>query len=100
MASRTLVSATPISAPPARWLCRKLHGTLLGHWALMCVSRHFASLPREFHMTTLRARQVAIVDDDAAVRKALGRLLRAHGIETRTYGSGQDFLEAVPSEEP
>ena len=39
---------------------------------------------------------VAIVDDTAVVRNALARLLRAHGVDARTYPSGRDFLEALP----
>jgi FixJ family two-component response regulator len=35
---------------------------------------------------------VAVVDDDASVRKALDRLLRAHGYATVVHGSGPDFL--------
>jgi FixJ family two-component response regulator len=33
-----------------------------------------------------------IVDDDPEVQRALGRLLRAAGYDTRTYGSASDFL--------
>jgi two-component system response regulator FixJ len=46
------------------------------------------------------ARYVAIVDDDAAVRKGIARLLRAHGVESRTYASGRGLLDALPSETP
>ncbi len=45
-------------------------------------------------------RYVAIVDDDAAVRNGIARLLRAHGLDARTYASGQDFIEALPSGVP
>lgn len=38
---------------------------------------------------------VYIVDDDAAVRDGFARLLRAAGLEPRTYGSSQRFLEEV-----
>jgi len=38
---------------------------------------------------------VAIVDDDEATRQALANLLRAHRIDTQTYASGRDFLEAL-----
>jgi FixJ family two-component response regulator len=48
----------------------------------------------------LQARHVAIVDDDQDVRSALACLLRAHGIDARTYGSARDFLEALPSGMP
>jgi FixJ family two-component response regulator len=38
---------------------------------------------------------IAIVDDDAGVRKALGRLLRVHGFEVVTHESGVEFLESA-----
>lgn len=47
-----------------------------------------------------QARYVAIVDDDAAVRKGLAILLRAHGVDARMYASGRDFLETLPSGVP
>ena len=37
---------------------------------------------------------VCVVDDDAALRQALRRLLRAVGFSVETYGSAEDFLEA------
>jgi FixJ family two-component response regulator len=40
-------------------------------------------------------KRIAIVDDDASVRRALDRLLRAFAFETQTYGSGPEFLAAV-----
>jgi FixJ family two-component response regulator len=39
---------------------------------------------------------IAIVDDDPAVLKALSRLLRSHAFDARTYGSGREFLAALP----
>ena len=55
------------------------------------------SLPLNLHEQVMpQARYVAIVDDDAAVRKGLASLLRAHGVDTRTYASGRDFLKALP----
>jgi FixJ family two-component response regulator len=38
-------------------------------------------------------RWVAIVDDDESIRRALGRLLRAHGIEAQTFASARDYLD-------
>jgi FixJ family two-component response regulator len=38
---------------------------------------------------------VAIVDDDAAVRKALGRLLRVSAFDAATYGSAHEFLASL-----
>jgi len=44
---------------------------------------------------------VAIVDDDAAVRTALSRLLNASEIiHTRSYASARDFLDSLASETP
>ena len=40
---------------------------------------------------------IAIVDDEECVRKALERLLRAAGIATETYPSGEAFLQAMES---
>ena len=37
--------------------------------------------------------QVAVVDDDAGVRGALGRLLRVSGYQVRTFSSAEEFLE-------
>ena len=39
---------------------------------------------------------IAVVDDDPAVLKALGRLLRSHAFHVHTYGSGQEFLASLP----
>jgi FixJ family two-component response regulator len=41
-------------------------------------------------MTT--AGPIAVVDDDASVRRALDRLLRSHGYQTVVHASGADFL--------
>jgi len=43
---------------------------------------------------------VAIVDDEEGIRKALGRLLRASGIETQGYANGQEFLTATAEYRP
>jgi FixJ family two-component response regulator len=37
------------------------------------------------------------VDDDPAVLRGLSRLLRSHAFYARTYGSGQEFLAALPA---
>jgi len=46
-------------------------------------------------MTPTGLRTVFLVDDDAAVRDALGLLLLAHGYTVRTFESGETFLKAV-----
>ena len=38
---------------------------------------------------------IAIVDDDASVRKALARLLGASALNPQTYASGQQFLKSL-----
>ena len=43
---------------------------------------------------------VAIVDDEEGIRKALGRLLRASGLEAESYANGQEFLEAAAARRP
>jgi len=37
---------------------------------------------------------VAVIDDDASVRKALTRLLRASGHEVEAFASGEEFLKS------
>ncbi len=44
------------------------------------------------------ALRVAVVDDEASVRKALSRLLRAAGFESRPFATGHEFLEACRRE--
>jgi FixJ family two-component response regulator len=39
-----------------------------------------------------------VVDDDDAVRRALGRLLRVTGHHVRTYASAEEFLDAARGE--
>jgi FixJ family two-component response regulator len=45
-------------------------------------------------------RSIAVVDDDAAVRKAMVRLLRAAGFNPRGFGSGQEFLQSWLTDRP
>ena len=42
---------------------------------------------------------VAVVDDDAAVRKAFARLLSASSFEAKTYGSALEFLKSLKTVE-
>lgn len=39
---------------------------------------------------------VAVVDDEPAVRKALVRLFRSAGHQAQAFGSGEEFLGALP----
>ena len=41
---------------------------------------------------------IAIVDDDAGIRKALARLLRASHFETHVFGSAEEFLDRAALE--
>lgn len=41
---------------------------------------------------------VAVVDDDASVRKALGRLLRASGYKVKVFASGAELLESIDAQ--
>ena len=43
---------------------------------------------------------IAVVDDDPAVLRSLGRLLRAHGYDARTYLSAQALLAEVAALRP
>src|SRR5262245_55550625 len=44
--------------------------------------------------------RVAVVDDEASVRKALGRLLAASDLKAETFASGQEFLASLPAGQP
>ena len=46
---------------------------------------------------TMASPEIAVVDDDPAVLKALSRLLRSRNFHVHTYGSGQEFLASLPS---
>src|SRR5262245_20510122 len=46
------------------------------------------------------ARRIAIVDDDAAVLKALSRLLGACSFVPETYQSAREFLASLPERKP
>ena len=43
---------------------------------------------------------LAVVDDDASVRIALGRLLRIAGYEVKTFESGAEFLDTWERRSP
>ncbi len=39
--------------------------------------------------------RVVLVDDEAPVRKAVGRLLKSAGLEVQTFGSGPEFMDSL-----
>jgi FixJ family two-component response regulator len=43
---------------------------------------------------------VLVVDDDASVRRSTERLVRARGIDVRSFASAREFLDAMPIERP
>jgi FixJ family two-component response regulator len=47
-------------------------------------------------MATTCSAVIAIVDNEASVRKALLRLFRASGFDAREFASGSDFLKTLP----
>jgi len=44
-------------------------------------------------------RTVYVVDDDASVRKSVGRLLRTAGLQVEVFASADEFLACPPSDE-
>jgi FixJ family two-component response regulator len=44
--------------------------------------------------------RVALVDDDAAVRKALARLLSASSFDISTFASAREFLDSLTEDHP
>jgi FixJ family two-component response regulator len=44
--------------------------------------------------------RVAVVDDEATMRKSFARFLRAAGYDARVYASGQEFLDACRRDRP
>ena len=47
--------------------------------------------------SAIRKKPIAVVDDDASVRKSLNRLFRSAGIEAVAFASAKDFLKALPT---
>lgn len=47
-------------------------------------------------MVSAQSAVIAVVDDEAAVRKALLRLFRSSGYEARAFASGPEFLSTLP----
>ena len=50
--------------------------------------------------TTLNSPLVYVVDDDRDVRRSLSFMLGASDIRSHPFGSGEDFLDAVPDLQP
>ena len=51
-------------------------------------------------MSEANARRVYLVDDDPAVRRSVGFMLKTSGFEVRTYESGVELLKQAASLEP
>src|SRR5262245_59881124 len=47
-----------------------------------------------------RPARIAVVDDDASVRKALGRLLEASAFEAESFGSARELLDSLGHRRP
>jgi FixJ family two-component response regulator len=47
-------------------------------------------------MAPSRSAVIAVVDDEASVRKALLRLFRSSGYEAQAFASGPEFLRTLP----
>lgn len=61
-----------------------------------CVSRAFGvSWHRTMPLTKAQLYKIYVVDDDDSVRKALGRLLRAAGLNFESFPSGESFLASL-----
>ncbi len=48
----------------------------------------------------MSAIRIAVVDDDASVRKALARLLTASSFAAETYGSAREFMDTGTAKPP
>jgi FixJ family two-component response regulator len=57
-------------------------------------------LAKSCGMITVPIARVAIVDDEASVRKALARLLGASAFNSQTYASAREFLDSLASGVP
>ena len=51
-------------------------------------------------MAALSNDHIAIVDDDASIRRAVARLLAAHSFHVHAYASGREFLDALKTGTP
>ncbi len=57
-------------------------------------------LTKSCGMIRMPTARIAIVDDEASVRKALARLLSASALNSRTYASAREFLDSLASDVP
>jgi len=53
----------------------------------------------EVKPTLTKTRTIAIVDDDEALREALGSVMKAAGFSTKTFASAEEFLACDDCEE-
>jgi FixJ family two-component response regulator len=51
---------------------------------------------RVMYFPVASAHLIAIVDDDASIRRALHRLVQGNGYAVESFASARDFLDAVP----
>lgn len=64
------------------------------------MKRRWGNQPRLAKDDALKSHYVYVVDDDRDVRRSLSFMLGAAEIPSHPYGSGADFLEALPDLEP
>jgi FixJ family two-component response regulator len=51
-------------------------------------------------VSILSTDHIAIVDDDAAIRRAVARLLAAYSFDVHAYASGREFLDSLATRKP
>jgi CheY-like chemotaxis protein len=64
------------------------------------LNRHYLHLRRGTYENTPLTEQIAIVDDDESIRRALSRLLTAYSFHVQTYASGREFLDSLKNRIP
>src|SRR5688572_6201994 len=63
-------------------------------------TRRCVKLARQHSNMARPSTRVALVDDDASVRKALARLLSASSFDITTYPSASEFLKSLKADAP
>src|SRR5580765_1948683 len=48
----------------------------------------------------METEHIAIVDDDASLRRAMARMVRARSFQVQTYSSGREFLDSLSTATP